>query len=180
MTAQELDALRFPVGKYSPKQNITEGDIRDYILTIEAFPDKLKNAVSGLTEEQLHTPYREDGWNSRDVVHHVGESHMNSFIRFKLALTEETPAIKPYDEALWAQLEDYKLTPIDLSLTLLDALHKRWVILLRSLTPEQTQRKLFHPEHNREIPLTEFMQLYAWHCDHHLAHIVNLKKRMGW
>jgi hypothetical protein len=178
--AEELDALRFPVGKYSPKQNITESDINGYIAVIEAFPDKLKNAVSGLTEEQLHTPYREGGWNSRDVVHHVGESHMNSFIRFKLALTEDTPAIKPYDEALWAQLDDYKLTQIDLSLTLLDALHKRWVILLRSLTPEQTQRKLFHPEHNREIPLTEFMQLYAWHCDHHLAHIVNLKKRMGW
>lgn len=180
MTTQELDALRFPVGKYTPQEAITQDDINSYIAAIEAFPDKLKHAVAGLTEEQLLTPYREGGWNSRDVVHHVGESHMNSFIRFKLGLTEDSPAIKPYDEALWAKLDDYELTPIELSLNLVDALHKRWVILLRSLTPQQLDRTVFHPEHKKNISLAELMHLYAWHCDHHLAHIVNLKNRMGW
>ncbi len=180
MTAKELDALRFPIGEFTPKKNISDEDIKKYISIIESFPNKLKLAVTGLSDEQLDTPYREGGWSSRDVVHHVGESHMNSYIRFKLALTEDTPAIKPYDEALWAKLDDYKHTPPEVSLNLLENLHIRWVILLKSLTPDQIKRKLYHPEHKREIPLTEFMQLYAWHCEHHLAHIVNLKKRMGW
>jgi hypothetical protein len=180
MTIEELNTLRFPIGEYSPKTNISAEDIKNYIAIIEAFPEKLKREVTGLTDEQLDTPYREGGWSSRDVVHHVGESHMNSFIRFKLALTEDTPTIKPYYEDRWAKFDDYKYTPLEVSLNLLENLHIRWVILLKSLTAEQINRKLYHPEHKREIPLTEFIQLYAWHCEHHLAHIVNLKKRMGW
>ncbi|HEY3249919.1 MAG TPA: bacillithiol transferase BstA [Ignavibacteria bacterium] len=180
MTDKELHNLRFPVGEYSPKKNITESDIKQYIAAIEAFPLKIRNAVNALTDEQLNTPYRTGGWTIRQVVHHVGDSHMNSFMRFKLALTEDTPTIKTYFEDRWAELEDYKSTPLNISLDLLDNLHKRWVILLKSLTPEQRKRRFFHPEHNREIPLDELMCLYAWHCEHHLAHITRLKERMGW
>ncbi len=180
MTTEELNALRFPVGEYSPQANISNEDIKNFISTIEAFPAKLRHEVTGLTDEQLDTPYREGGWNSRDVVHHVGESHMNSFIRFKLALTEDTPTIKPYYEDRWAKFDDYKYTPLEVSLNLLENLHIRWVILLKSLTPTQLKRRFIHPEHKGEMTLEELMHLYAWHSEHHLAHIVNLKKRMGW
>ena len=180
MTEQELHKLRFPIGEYSPQKNISDADIKKHIAVIEAFPDKLRNAVDNLTEDQLNTPYRPNGWNVKQVVHHVVDSHMNSFMRFKLALTEDVPAIKPYFEDRWAELEDYKSTPLEVSLDLLDNLHKRWVILLKSLTPEQLKRTFYHPEHERKIPLDEFIGLYSWHSEHHLAHITNLKKRMDW
>jgi len=180
MTELELHKLRFPIGEYSPQTNITDADIKEYIETIEAFPGKLRNAVNNLTDKQLDTPYRPNGWTIRQVVHHVGDSHMNSFMRFKLALTEDTPTIKPYFEDRWAELEDYKSTPLEVSLALLDNLHKRWIILLKSLTPEQIKRKFYHPEHSREIPLDELMCLYAWHSEHHLAHITKLKEKMNW
>lgn len=177
---EDLQKLRYPVGEYSPKTNISETDIRQYIAVIETFPDKIRNAVRNLSEEQLNTPYRPGGWTVKQVVHHVGDSHMNSMMRFKLALTEDTPTIKPYFEDRWAELEDYKSTPLNVSLDLLDNLHKRWVILLKSLTPGQIRKKFYHPEHKREIALDELMNLYAWHCEHHLAHITRLKERMGW
>jgi|SRR4030095_9532670 len=180
MDNTELQKLRFPVGEYSPPKNITPEDVKRYIATIEAFPGKLEHEVSGLNEEQLNTPYRPGGWNIRQVVHHVGDSHMNSMMRFKLTLTEDVPAIKPYFEDRWAELADYKDTPLEVSLNLLKNLHVRWVALLKSLNPKQLKRKFFHLEHNREIPLDELMALYAWHCDHHLAHLTGLKERMGW
>jgi len=180
MTEQELQKLRYPIGEFSPQENITGADVKKYIETIEAFPDKIKNAVSNLNESRLNTPYRDGGWTVRQVVHHVVDSHMNSMMRFKLALTEDTPTIKTYFEDRWAELEDYKSTPIEVSLALLDNLHKRWVVLLKSLTLEQLKRTLYHPEYKREIPLDELMNLYAWHSEHHLAHITNLKQRMGW
>ena len=180
MTEQELNKLRFPVGEYRPLKSITGNDIKNFISTIEGFPDKISDAVRNLSEEQLNTPYRSDGWTIKEVVNHVGDSHMNSITRFKLALTEDNPTVKTYHEDRWAKLEDYKSTPLEVSLALLDNLHKRWVILLKSLTPEQLKRTLYHPEHKTNIPLDEFMHLYAWHCDHHLAHITRLKERMNW
>ena len=180
MTEKELHALRFPVGEYSPQKNINDSDVKKFIEVIEAFPAKIRDAVKNLTKEQLNTPYRDGGWTISEVVHHVGDSHMNSMMRFKLALTEDVPTIKTYFEDRWAKLEDYKSTPIEVSLALLDNLHKRWVILLKSLTPEELKRTLYHPEYKSNIPLDELMHLYAWHCDHHLAHITRLKERMNW
>lgn len=180
MENTELQKLRFPIGEYSPPKRITDEDIRKYIAAIESFPKKLKAEVAGLTDEQLDTPYRPGGWSIRQVVHHAGDSHMNSLTRFKLALTEDTPAIKPYFEDRWAELADYKDTPLEVSLELLRNLHIRWVILLRSLTPGQLKRTFYHPEYKREIPLDELMCLYAWHSEHHLAHITKLKEKMGW
>src|SRR4030095_15176595 len=180
MNEQELYNLRFPVGEYSPKKNIKESDIKEYIAIIEAFPQQVRNAVSTLSEEQLNTPYRPGGCTVKQVVHHVGDSHTNSMMRFKLALTEDIPTIKTYYEDRWAELEDYKSTPIEVSLGLLENLHKRWVILLKSLSPEQLKRTFFHPEMKREVPLDELMCLYACHCENHLAHITRLKERMVW
>jgi hypothetical protein len=135
--------------------------------------------VRGLDEGQLRTPYRPDGWSVRQVVHHIPDSHMNAFVRFKLALTEEAPTIKPYDEAAWANVADTARTPIDVSLTLLDALHARWVILLEALAPADFSRRLFHPEQG-PIDLEWMLQQYAWHGHHHIAQIAGLKQREGW
>lgn len=172
--------LRFPIGEYSPLENPSQKDIEQFIYTIEAFPGKLREAVSSLNNEQIDTPYREGGWTIRQVVHHVADSHMNSYIRFKLALTEDKPAIRPYDEAKWAELPEAKSGELELSLPLLEALHKRWVVMLKNITSEQLGRKYFHPETNKENDLRYLIGLYAWHSEHHLAHVVNLKKKMGW
>ena len=141
-------------------------------------PAKLKAAVGGLNDRQLDTPYRPGGWTVRQVVHHLPDSHLNSFVRFKLALTEEEPTIKPYDEARWAELADSK-APIELSLPLLENLHERWVLLLNSLTPADWQRKFRHPERG-PMTLTDNLQIYAWHGRHHVAHITALRERNGW
>jgi hypothetical protein len=180
MTNEQLNALRYPIGEYKPKQHPTGEEINKFISTIEAFPEKLKNAVSGLNNDQLDTPYRPDGWTIRQVVHHVVDSHINSYCRFKLALTEDKPAIRPYLEDRWAELPEAKSAPVELSLPLLDSLHKRWVVMLRNITPVQLKLKYFHPETKKESSLEYLMGLYAWHCEHHLAHIENLKKSKGW
>jgi hypothetical protein len=180
MTNEELNALRYPIGEYSPLVNPTTDDIKNQISIIEAFPKKLRDAVSGLTDEQLDTPYRPDGWRVRQVVHHVVDSHINSYCRFKLALTEDKPAIRPYFEDRWAELPEAKSAAVELSLPLLDALHNRWVVMLRNLTPEQLKLKYFHPETKSEANLEYLIGLYAWHSEHHLAHITKLKERMNW
>ena len=176
----DLNSLRYPIGKYTKPDPITDQQISDFIRRIETLPARLKAAVSGLSENQLDTPYRPDGWTVRQVIHHVPDSHLNSFIRFKWTLTEDNPVIKAYFEDRWANLNDYKETPIEVSLSLLESLHKRWVILLKSLTKSDLQKTFIHPETNRQIKLDELIGLYAWHGDHHLAHIESLKKRMGW
>lgn len=160
---------RFPIGKfhYIPAENKSERDRR--IETIAALPAKLRAAVKGLSEAQLNTPYREGGWTIRQVVHHVPDSHMQSYGRFKFALTEDEPAIKPYDEAAWAKLPD-SYGPVEPSLALLAALHVRWADLLRSLTDEQWQRNFLHPEQG-PVSLEKALALYAWHGEHHLAHV---------
>jgi hypothetical protein len=151
----------------------------EFIQRIAETPSEVKAAVQGLNEKQLDTPYREGGWTVRQVVHHMPDSHMNSYVRFRLALTEDEPTIKPYNEHLWAELSDARTAPIILSLQLLESLHERWVILLRSLKPADFSRTFRHPEHGAR-DLDWLLQLYAWHGRHHVAHITSLREKMKW
>ncbi|HEV3482449.1 MAG TPA: bacillithiol transferase BstA [Candidatus Acidoferrales bacterium] len=174
-----MDAdLRYPIGNFQPVENVMDIQRRALIDAIAETPKNLKAAIAGLDEHQLDTPYRPGGWTVRQVVHHVPDSHMNSYIRFKLALTEDEPTIKPYDEARWAELADAK-APVELSLLLLENLHKRWIMLLNSLTPSDWQRRFRHPERGM-VTLDENVQLYAWHGRHHVAHITALRQRNNW
>ncbi|HZS54284.1 MAG TPA: bacillithiol transferase BstA [Bryobacteraceae bacterium] len=173
------DNLRFPVGRYAPPAAITPEDRAAWIAELESLPRKLTEAVRGLSDNQLDTPYRPGGWTVRQVVHHLPDSHLNSYVRFRLALTENSPTIKPYEEAAWAELPDAKSGPVEPSLSLTDALHRRWVSLLRSLRDEDFSRTFVHPEHG-PIKLDWTLGLYAWHCRHHVAHIAELRKREGW
>ena len=147
---------------------------------IARLPDDFRGAVCGLSESQLDTPYRPEGWTVRQLVHHVPDSHMNAYVRFKLALTEDVPTIKPYDEAEWAKLSDVRDTPIETSLTLLSAMHDRWVRLLSAMSPDDFARKLNHPDWDAPLSLDTMLALYAWHGPHHTAHITSLRQRMGW
>lgn len=171
---------RFPTGRFArPQAPLSDAERQRAIDTIAATPARLRAAVAGLTEAQLDTPYREGGWTVRQVVHHVPDSHLNSYVRFRLALTEDAPTIKPYDEARWAELADAKDGPIEPSLALLEALHERWVRLLRSMSAEDFARELVHPEWGR-MSLHFFLALYAWHGPHHVGHVTRLRERMGW
>ncbi|MDQ3223410.1 MAG: putative metal-dependent hydrolase [Gemmatimonadota bacterium] len=147
---------------------------------IAAAPGHLREAVAGLTAEQLETPYRPAGWTVRQVVHHLPDSHLNAYTRIKLALTEEEPTIKPYEEARWAELPDARTGPIEPSLALLESLHQRWLLLLRQLRPSDFERRFRHPEHGRIFQVEEAVAMYAWHGRHHVAHITSLRRRMGW
>ncbi len=170
---------RYPIGKFSYDGPPTPEQRKKLIEDIEHCPAALRSAVRGLSPQQIETPYREGGWTVRQLVHHVPESHMNAYIRFKLALTEEQPTIKPYAEELWAQLPDVGPTPLDLSLALLESLHGRFVILLRSMEPADWKRSFKHPELGL-VPLEKNLALYAWHGRHHVAHVTELRKRMAW
>ena len=170
--------LRYPIGKFDRVGSLTPDQRREHIEAIAAAPARLAAAVSGLKPEQLDTPYRPGGWTVRQVAHHVPDSHMNAYIRFKLALTEDEPTIKPYLEDRWAELGDAK-APIEPSLALLENLHKRWVLLLRSLTPADFARKLRHPELG-VVTLDQTLAIYGWHGRHHVAHITSLRERNGW
>ena len=171
--------LSYPIGKFSFPQSATPEQRRLWIGEIASTPRNLRAAVDGLTAEQLDTPYRPGGWTVRQVIHHVPESHMNAYIRFKLALTEDAPTIKPYMEDRWAKLADVQSTPVEVSLRLLDCLHARWLPLLRSLDPSDWKRVFNHPELG-SMPLERNLALYAWHGRHHVAHITELRKKMGW
>lgn len=171
--------LRYPVGKFRFLDTVNADDRRQFIDQIAEAPLRLRSAASGLSEQQLGTPYRPGGWTVRQVVHHVPDSHLNSYIRFRLALTEEEPTIKAYFEDRWAELSDARTAPIEVSLRLLECLHSRWVGLLRSLSDEQWKRTFRHPELGL-LTLDKNAALYAWHGRHHVAHIVNLRERMGW
>ena len=173
------DELRYPIGKFAPRENYTTQDIQQLIQRIEALPAKIESAVKSLTPGQLSTPYREGGWNLRQVLHHVSDSHMNAYIRFKWALTEETPTIKPYDEKSWAETPEVVLDPV-ISINLLKALHVKWVALLKSLSPTDLQKQYLHPETQKLNRLDNMIAMYAWHGEHHLAHITSLRKRMEW
>jgi uncharacterized damage-inducible protein DinB len=167
---------RFPTGKHTFDPDITDEKRRRWIESIRATPAKLRAAVSGLSERQLDTPYRDGGWTVRQVIHHVPESHSNAFIRFKLALTEDNPTIKPYDEDAWAKLPDVRRAPIESSLKLVEGLHERWVALLDAMKPADFTRPLRHPEHG-QITLDTLLQLYAWHGPHHVGHIELVRKQ---
>lgn len=170
---------RYSIGRFVPDANPTPESRVRHLQAIAGLPESMSQAVSGLTESQLDTAYRDGGWTVRQVVHHVPDSHLNAYIRFKLALTEDNPTIKAYDESAWAALKDSELTPIEVSLALLDSLHARWAVLLRSLKPEDFQRKWVHPESGPH-DLDWLLGLYAWHGKHHVSHITSLRERMGW
>jgi len=171
--------LRYPIGKYTPPQEATPALRQQAIDSIAATPAKLKAALSGLHDAQLDTPYRDGGWTVRQVAHHVPDSHLNAYVRFRLALTEDQPTIKPYEEARWAELADAKSAPVAVSLALLEPLHDRWVRLLRSLTAADFARTFVHPEHGVRT-LDWMLFLYAWHGRHHTAHITELREQKGW
>ncbi len=174
----EQDNLRYPIGRFAPPAGSLPGIRAAHIQTLRLLPERLRAAVAGLNDVQLNTPYREGGWTVRQVVHHIGDSHANAYVRFKLALTEDWPTVKPYDEAAWANLPDSRL-PIDHSLAFVESLHGRWVALLEAMTDGDFRKGYNHPERGRQ-DLTEVLALYDWHSRHHTAHITSLRKRMGW
>lgn len=175
------DDLRYPVGKFSrPTRALTKAERDALIQDIAAAPGWMRSAVQGLTDAQLDTTYRPGGWTVRQVLHHVPDSHVNAYCRFKLALTEDTPTIKAYDEAKWAELEDGKSKLIEHSLSLLDGLHARWVFMLERMKAKDFERKLNHPEWDAPLSLDTMLALYGWHGKHHAAHITELRKRQGW
>jgi hypothetical protein len=170
---------RYPIGKFQFEGPLSEPGREAAIAEIAAAPAAFRAAVKDLSAQQLDTPYREGGWTVRQVIHHVPDSHMNAYVRFKLALTEDEPTIKPYAEHRWAELPDSKATPVEVSLALLDSLHNRWVTLLRSFAPDDWKRNFRHPELG-VVSLEKNVALYAWHGKHHLAHVTELRKRMNW
>jgi len=171
--------LQYPIGKFQWEGAITNEQRKQLIAQIEQAPVQLRQTVAGLSQEQVNTPYRPNGWTVRQVVHHLPDSHMNTYIRFRLALTEDEPTIKPYDQERWAVLEDARTAPLELSLSLLESLHQRWVILLRSLPAQDFARAFRHPEMG-VVSLDKYLALVAWHGRHHIAHITSLRDRMGW
>jgi uncharacterized damage-inducible protein DinB len=178
MNVSKVD-LRYPIGRYQAPELISEDQRNAWIAELSSLPDNLKQAVTGLSEAQLDTPYRAGGWSVRQVVHHLPDSHINCYVRFRLALTEPSPLIRPYEEAAWAELADAKTGPAVLSISLLEALHKRWVALLKTLTEDQFARTFQHPE-SGEARLDWTLGLYAWHSRHHVAQITGLRERSGW
>jgi uncharacterized damage-inducible protein DinB len=174
-----VEDLKHPIGRFSFQPPSTAAQRKQWIAEIAEAPAKLRAAVSGLNDEQLNTPYRDGGWTVRQVVHHVPESHMNAYIRFKLALTENEPIVKPYDEAAWAELPDVHETPIEVSLALLENLHSRWVPMLRLMSDSDFQKQFRHPEIG-VVTLEKNLALYAWHGKHHVAHITALRERTQW
>lgn len=180
MEAEQLESLRYPIGRFElpevPGMELTE----EAIAVIASFPNDLEMAVSVLNDEQLDTPYRPGGWTVRQVVHHVADSHTNAYIRFKWGLTEDVPHIRTYMEDRWAMLADVNGASISPSLNMLHALHAKWVFTLKNINPEQWGRTLFHPGFNKEISLAQLVCQYSWHCRHHLAHVTQLLDRKGW
>lgn len=174
-----MEELRYPVGKYEP-QPFSQDQLKQWLIDIQFLPQHLENAVLNLDEQQLSTSYRPGGWTLRQVVHHVADSHANAYIRFKLGLTEDNPTIKPYDENAWAKMNDTVVVPVNVSLTLLHALHIRWVEVLKAIQPEEWERTVVHPEHGRQMTLWYLLGMYAWHGRHHTAHVTSLRERMGW
>jgi hypothetical protein len=174
---KDLDKLKYPIGKFQQPENVEKKQIENWIKIIEEFPEKLTAEVRDLEVADLQKQYRPDGWTIMQVVNHCADSHMNSVMRFKLALTEDTPTIKPYHENLWAELSDSKGFPIESALNILEGLHERWVHLLKGLSDQDLERQFIHPESNALISIKTNIGIYAWHCEHHLAHVKNAKSR---
>ena len=176
----DLERLKYPIGSFDCPSNITSEKLQDWISILEHFPNRFSNLVSNLSEIQLNTPYRPEGWTVRQVVHHVYDSHHNAYSRFKWALTEESPVIKAYDEKAWANLFDAKNAPLEISLPAIAALHAKWTYILKGFSAEDFQKEFIHPVGNRSMTLAFTTGMYAWHSNHHYAHIENLLKREGW
>jgi uncharacterized damage-inducible protein DinB len=170
---------RYPIGKFSFSGPLTEEQRQQCLTDIEQAPERLRAALHGLSNQQLDSPYRDGGWTLRQVAHHIADSHMNSYIRFKLALTEDEPMVKTYMENLWAELPEAKHAPIDVSLALVDSLHQRWMLMLREFTEADWKRTFRHPEMG-PMTLEKTLALYAWHGRHHVAHVTSLRAKMGW
>jgi uncharacterized damage-inducible protein DinB len=178
-SAPDLETLRYPVGRFQPAGRIPAAERAAFLDSVASTPTRFRAAITGLSDAQLDTPYREGGWTVRQLIHHLPDSHLNAYVRFKLALTEDNPRIKTYEEAGWAELDDSRTTPVETSLALLDTLHARWDRLLRSMSDEDFQRTLDHPELG-SLPLDTMLRLYEWHGRHHVAHVARLRERMGW
>ena len=174
-----MQELQYPIGKYI-EQPFSHQQLKEWLLDIQTLPMHVEHAILNLDEAQLETPYRPGGWTRKQVVHHIADSHMNAYIRFKLGLTEDNPSIKPYDENAWAQMADTKNLPINISTTLLFALHLRWHEILKNIKEEEWNRTVFHPEHQKQMTLWYLLGMYSWHSRHHVAHITSLRERMGW
>lgn len=171
--------LRYPIGAFEPKP-FSEALKQEWVSDIRFLPNHLENAILNLDEAQLDTPYREGGWTVKQVVHHVADSHINAYCRFRLALTEDNPQVKTYEEAKWAELPDVFTVPVNLSITLLHALHARWVGLIDGLQDADWEKTVYHPEHKKNISLWYLLGMYAWHSRHHVAHITSLRERNNW
>lgn len=180
MEQTALETLRFPIGRFKIPENITEQSLAQWISDIEALPRLIRLSVESLDDIQLNTPYRPEGWTVRQVVHHVADSHLNSYIRFKWAMTEDAPTIKVYDEKKWAEQKEARTAPVSISLNLLDALHKRLVFVLKNLDKDDLKRTFVHPVSGYAYSLEVAIALYAWHGKHHVAHIESLKERNNW
>lgn len=180
MTTQELEKLKFPIGKYQFPGIVSEETKSKWISIIEEFPENVENLIGSLLDDQLDTPYRPGGWTIRQLAHHVGDSHMNALLRFKWTLTEDKPTIKAYDQSLFAELSDSTNAPVALALQFLKGLHAKWVFLLKSMSEKDFNRSFIHPETKAEVVLTKLLGMYAWHCEHHLAHFKNIIKEKGW
>lgn len=174
-----IQDLRYPVGEYTPKP-FSKEQKEEWLADIKFLPQALENAIHNLDEQQLQTPYREGGWAVHQLVHHVADSHINAYVRFKLGYTEDNPTIRPYEEKLWAQTSDVKNLPVNISITLLYALHERWYEFLNHFTDDDWQRTVYHPEHQKQFTLWHLLGMYAWHCRHHTAHITALRERNNW
>lgn len=170
---------QYPIGKYQP-QPFSEKQLEEWLIDIKFLPQHLEYAILNLDEKQLETPYREGGWTVQQLVHHVADSHMNAYIRFKLGLTEDNPTIKPYDENEWAKMQDTKKLPVNISITLLHAVHARWYTILEHMKHKDFERTVFHPEHQKQMSLWFLLGMYAWHCRHHTAHVTTLRENKGW
>lgn len=171
--------LKYPIGKYEV-QPFSIKQKEEWLLDIKFLPAELELSVQNLDESQLQTPYRDGGWTVHQLVHHIADSHINAYLRFKLCLTEENPTIKTYDQNAWSQLNDTKNLPVNISLTLLHALHQRWYVMLKDLPDEAWDRTVYHPEQKKQLTLWELLGMYSWHGKHHVAHINNLKERLSW
>ncbi len=180
MNIETLEQLKYPIGQANIPRNISDNQVKEWIATLEEFPKKLADLVHHLNDEQLDTPYREGGWTIRQVVHHIADSHHHSYIRFKWTLTESKPMIKAYFEQQWAELHDSKFAPIALSLNALSSTHAKLVYFLKGISKEDLQQQFIHPETNESVKLDKNIGIYAWHSQHHYAHIKNLILRKGW
>ena len=175
-----LEELKYPIGRYQRPDSYTEHDINKWIQAIESLPLTMDLCIENLDSVQLHTPYRPDGWTIQQVIHHVADSHLNAYIRLKLALTEDNPTINPYDENKWALLPDVEAVPVNVSVTMLHTVHRRLSAVLRAMNGDQWTRTYYHPQYQRSFPLWEMVALYAWHGRHHSEHIRSLRERMNW